>query len=205
MNARACLVADDHPALLATICDLLADSGYSIVGPARNGADAAALAGEHRPPFAVVDYHMPRLSGTDLVQRLKEVSPDTSVVLYTAEADEKVAADALAAGVDAIVLKEAPLEDLTRALAAVEDGAVYVDPALAGATALAGRARGTLTERERDVLVLVAEGLTHEEIGSRLQITGETARTHLKNACERLGARNRTQAVATAIRLGLVE
>jgi len=195
-----CLVADDHPALSAAVCDFLAESGIEVVGPAPDGARAVALARGEQPELALVDYRMPRLEGAALVAALREAAPQTAVVVYTAEADEQVAREALAAGAAALVLKEAPLADLGRALDAVRLGGSYVDPGVARAEAQAVE----LTTRELDVLSLVADGLSHEEIGTRLGIGSETVRTHLKKACARLGASTRTQAVAAALRLGLI-
>ena len=200
-----CLVADDHPALVAAVCDYLRDEDFEIVGPASDGLQALAAVEELRPELAVVDYRMPRVGGRELVSRIKEISPSTRVAVYTAEADEQLVVEALDAGADAIVLKEAPLEDLVRALRSILAGRPYVDPALAGAAFASGtRPASRLTAREVDVLTLLAEGLSHEAIGGRLEIASETVRTHARKAADRLGAKTRTQAVATAIRLGLI-
>lgn len=198
--ARTCLVADDHPALATAVCDYLAESGYLTVGPASDGPRAVALAADRRPDVAVVDWRMPKLSGAALVAELRTSSPATALVVYTAEADAEIARTALAAGAAALVLKEAPLADLTRALDAVENGRSYVD---AGVMRILGPATA-LTARELEVLALIADGLSHDEIGARLGIGGETVRTHMKKACNRLGASTRTQAVAAALRLGLI-
>jgi DNA-binding NarL/FixJ family response regulator len=195
-----CLVADDHPALAAAVCDFLAEAGYEVIGPAMDGARAVSLAREQERELALVDYRMPRLEGDDLVAGLRDAAPGTAVVVYTADADEDVARRALAAGAAALVLKEAPLADLGRALSAVQAGRSYVDPGVAQTEAQ----RTTLTKRELDVLALVADGLSHEQIGERLGIGAETVRTHLRKASTRLGASTRTQAVASAIRLGLI-
>jgi DNA-binding NarL/FixJ family response regulator len=120
--------------------------------------------------------------------------------VYTADGDEKLADDVLGAGAVGLVLKEAPLADVVRALEAILAGGSYLDPAVPRTT---GR-KGKLTERELAVLGLLAEGLQHEEIGRRLGISSETVRTHLRKACDRLGAATRTQAVATALRMGLI-
>jgi DNA-binding NarL/FixJ family response regulator len=203
-NAIArCLVADDHPALVSAVADFLTEQGFEVIGPAADGAQALAAAERSRPELALIDYRMPRSGGRELVRRLKEVSPTTQVAVYTAEANDQVVAEVLAAGADAIVLKEAPLLDLVRALTAILNGQPYVDPALAGAALGVGRGP-RLTSREADVLRLLADGLTHEEIGERLDIASETVRTHARKAADRLGAKTRTQAVATAIRLELI-
>ena len=198
-----CLVADDHPALASAVSDFLTEQGFEVIGPASDGAQALAAVERERPELALVDYRMPRSGGQDLIRRIKEVSPETGVAVYTAEANDQVVTEVLAAGADAIVLKEAPLLDLVRALTSVLGGQSYVDPALAGAALGIGRGP-RLTARESDVLKLLAEGLTHEEIGERLTIASETVRTHARKAADRLGARTRTQAVATAIRLELI-
>jgi DNA-binding NarL/FixJ family response regulator len=195
-----CLVADDHPALTSAVASYLADNGFEVVGPASDGRRAVALAEQAKPELALVDYRMPRLMGTELIAAIREVSPETRICVYTADGDEKLAEDVLAAGAAALVLKEAPLADLVRALEATLAGGSYLDPAVRRTN---GRS-GNLTQRELDVLGLLAEGLQHEEIGRRLGISSETVRTHLRKACDRLDAATRTQAVATALRLGLI-
>lgn len=200
MNDPRCLIADDHPALTSAVSAYLSDNGFEVVGPVADGQRAVALATEEQPDLALVDFRMPRLSGVDLVVKLREVSPETRVVVYTADADEQIANDVLGAGAAALVLKEAPLADLVRALESTLAGGSYLDPSLTRIAAPASK----LTQRELDVLGLLAEGLPHEEIGRRLGISSETVRTHLRKASDRLGASTRTQAVATALRLGLI-
>lgn len=204
MSTR-CLLADDHPALVVALSDFLERSGIDVVAIARDGAEAVELAKAQSPDVALVDYRMPRLAGTELIEGIRSVASGTKVVVYTAEMGDGLARDALGAGASGVVLKEAPLVDILRAVDTALQGRTYVDPALAGQALLNPRAGGTLlTPRERQVLELLAEGLSHDEIGERLGISGETVRTHLQKASERLGAGTRTQAVATALRLGLI-
>ena len=198
-----CLIADDHPALLAAVSRYLAESGFEIV-VAEHGQRAVKVAEETQPDVALVDYRMPRLAGPDLVRRLVAAAPAMRVAVYTADADDRLVATALEAGAAAVVLKEAPLADVVRALDAVLAGGMYVDPVLAPLV-VARDAKTSLTDRERDVLSLLAEGLSHEEIGGRLSISAETVRTHVRKACERLGAVTRTQAVAIAVRRRLID
>jgi DNA-binding NarL/FixJ family response regulator len=198
-ESRTCLVADDHPALATAVCDFLTGHGYVTVGPAADGRAAVALAGAEQPDVAVVDWRMPKVSGAVLLAELRAVAPDTLLVVYTADADEEIARVALSAGAAALVLKEAPLADLARALDAVEAGGSYVDSGV-----LRAGPSATLTERELAVLALISEGLSHAQIGAQLGIGAETVRTHMKNASTRLGASTRTQAVAAALRLGLI-
>lgn len=202
-GAPRILVADDHPALLAAVCAFLEESGFDVVGQAADGGTAVALARELRPDAVVLDYRMPRLGGSELVGELR-ADVDTAVAVYTADADERLVAEAFAAGAAAVILKEAPLEDLTRALSAILAGGTYVDPALGVLTLTGAGSRLELTKREADVLLLLADGHTYEAIGRRLEISPETVRTHMQKASERLNASTRTHAVATAIRQGLI-
>ena len=197
------LVADDHPALLTAVSIFLEESGFDVVAQAADGGTAVALAREQRPDAVLLDYRMPRLSGAELVRELRKEA-GAAVAVYTADADEHVVAEAIGAGAAAIVLKEAPLADVTRALSAILAGDTYIDPALGVVTLTGGRSSVALTQREADVLLLLADGHTYEAIGRRLEISPETVRTHLQKACGRLNASTRTHAVATAIRLGLI-
>ncbi|MGE5691092.1 MAG: response regulator [Pseudomonadota bacterium] len=205
-ESTRCLVADDHPALVAAVSAYLEEHGFEVVGPATDGHAALAAAGEERPPLALLDYRMPGVGGAELVRRVRRVSPGTLVAVYTADADEALVADALAAGAQGVVLKDAPLDDVVRALRSVLLGRPYVDPGLAPAAigGTRGGARDSLTRREVEVLRLLADGHQHGEIGRRLGIGAETVRTHARKAADRLGARTRTQAVATAIRHELI-
>jgi DNA-binding NarL/FixJ family response regulator len=199
MSDPRCLLADDHPALCAAVHAYLAGAGFDVLGPVADGRRALELAREETPDLALIDYRMPRLAGAELVRELREVSPATRIVVYTADADEHTARAAFDAGASGLVLKEAPLADLVRALEAVLGGRSYLDPAV-----MQDGAAARLTTRELEVLTLLAEGLQHEDIGRRLGISSETVRTHLRKACDRLGAATRTQAVATALRQGLI-
>ncbi len=202
--APRCLIADDHPALLVAVGDFLGANGFEVIATAADGEAALAAAERLVPDVALIDYRMPRLSGVELLRRLAATVPDMRVAIYTAEADRELVRSALAAGASAVVLKESPLVDLLRALHSALRGRPYVDPIL-GRAAFEGRPdTAGLTQRESQVLLLVADGLSHDEIAERLQIGPETVRTHVQKARQRLGAENRTHAVATALRLGLI-
>jgi DNA-binding NarL/FixJ family response regulator len=198
-----CLVADDHPALVAAVSDFLEEQGYEIVGQARDGLAAVAGVLEMKPDLALVDYRMPRLEGAELVAQLRENAPEMLIAVYTADSDASIVAAVFEAGAHALILKDAPLQDLVQALDAIQAGRRYVDPALARVALGAPTGKPSLTPREAEVLAHVADGLSHDEIGKQLSISPETVRTHVRKACERLNARTRTHAVATALRLGL--
>jgi DNA-binding NarL/FixJ family response regulator len=201
-----CIVADDHPAMVEAVADVLTEHGLTIIGRARDGEEAVAKIETRRPDVALVDVRMPRLGGIEVARRVAASAPDTAVILYTAYGDRGLLTDALDAGARGFVLKEAPLIDLARAVSLVASGGTYVDPVLAGflATTRTTGKLPSLTPRERDVLRLLADGHSNEEIGKRLYISPETVRTHVRKAMQKLDADTRTQAVATALRQSLI-
>ena len=201
-----CVVADDHPAVLDAVAEYLHLSGIEVVGRAADGQEALERIEQRRPQVALVDARMPRLGGIELARRLQRAAPATAVLLYSGYGDRALLTEALDAGVKGFVLKEAPLEELVRAVQSVARGTTYVDPVLAGTLATAALRSGEpqLTQRERDVLRLLADGLSNEEIGKRLFISAETVRTHVRKAMNKLEADTRTQAVARALRDGLI-
>jgi DNA-binding NarL/FixJ family response regulator len=201
-----CLIADDHPAVLEAVAEFLVESGIEVVGRAVDGEEALAHIERLRPDIALVDVRMPRLSGIELTRRARSSTPGTAVLLYTGYGDRALLSEGLDAGVAGFVLKEAPIDDLLRAIRAVAGGGTYVDPVLAGTLAGSptGAKRPELTVRERDILRLLADGLSNEEIGNALFISPETVRTHVRKAMAKLGADTRTQAVARALRDQLI-
>ncbi len=205
-EAVTCIVADDHPAMVAAIQEALEHAGHTVLADARDGDDALAKIETHRPRVAIADVRMPRMSGIELARRVAASVPETAMILFTAYGDRALLTEALDAGARGFVLKEAPLADLLRAVDLVARGGTYVDPVLAGflAQAHVGDRIPTLTPRERDVLRLLADGLTNEEIGKELFISPETVRTHVRKAMGKLDADTRTQAVATALRQSLI-
>jgi DNA-binding NarL/FixJ family response regulator len=205
MDTVTCLVADDHPAVLEAVADYLESEGIRVAGRAHDGNEALAKIESLRPRIALLDLRMPGPGGIEIAQQVARSQPETAVVLYTGYGDRAHLTEALDAGVQGFVLKEAPLEDLVRAIRTVARGETYVDPVLAGllAAGVAGDAP-ELTQREREVLRLLADGLSNDEIGRRLFISAETVRTHVRKAMDKLDADTRTQAVAKAIRQSLI-
>jgi DNA-binding NarL/FixJ family response regulator len=199
-----CVVADDHPAVLDSVSRVLVKNGVAVLAQARDGEDAVRAIEQHEPQVAVVDFRMPGMSGIAVARRSAQ---HTKIILYTGCSDRTLLVEALDAGVRGFVLKEAPLADLSRAIATVAKGDVYIDPVLAGVLARgeATQQLTMLTQREREVLGLLSEGLRDEEIGRELQIAGETARAHVRNAMRKLDADTRTHAVAVALRQSLIE
>jgi DNA-binding NarL/FixJ family response regulator len=191
--------------MVEAVCEILAEHGIEVTGRARDGDEALAKIEARKPDVAVVDLRMPRASGVEIAKRAARSSPDTGVILYTAYGERALLTEALDAGARGFVLKEAPLDDLVRAVEIVAGGGTYVDPVLAGVLASSTAAEvPSLTQRERDVLRLLADGLSNEEIGKRLFISPETVRTHIRKAMDKLDADTRTEAVAKALRQSLI-
>lgn len=201
-----CIVADDHPAVLEAVAEYITQGGIEVVARGRDGEEALEKIEARKPTVALVDVRMPKLGGIELARRAQRSTPETAIILYTGYGDRALLTEALDAGVKGFVLKEAPMDDLLRALHAVAAGSTYVDPVLAGTLAASsvGSKLPQLTQRERDVLRLLADGLANEEIGKRLFISAETVRTHVRKAMSKLEADTRTQAVARALRDRLI-
>jgi len=199
-----CVVADDHPAVLASVSRYLEARGLRVVGRATNGDEAVALVESLRPMLALIDLRMPKLSGTAAIRSLARTTPQTASVAYSGYADRALLTESLDAGARGFVLKDAPLEELPRALDTVRAGGMYIDPALADIVLRAADADVRLTARERDVLRLLADGHANESIGKALFISPDTVRTQLGVAMAKLGAATRTQAVAIALRDSLI-
>ena len=205
-EAITCVVADDHPAVLEAVAEFLAHAGIDVVARATDGEEALEQIELRQPQVALIDVRMPKLGGIELTRRAQRSTPATAVLLYTGYGDRALLTEALDAGVRGFVLKEAPMDDLVRAVKSVASGGTYVDPVLAGTLAASsvGNKLPELTHRERDVLRLLADGLSNEEIGKKLFISAETVRTHVRKAMDKLDADTRTQAVARALRDHLI-
>ena len=204
-KSLTCLVADDHPAVVASLTGFLRQSGIDVVGEARGGDDALAQIEQWRPQIALLDVRMPGIGGVEVVRRALRISPETAAVIYTGHADGPLVDEALDAGARGLVLKDAPLPDLVRALELVAAGGVYIDAGLTSVLAMRRtNSKPNVTQREREILRLLADGFTNEEIGKRLFISPETVRTHIRRTIAKLGAKTRTQAVAMALRQQLI-
>jgi DNA-binding NarL/FixJ family response regulator len=201
-----CVVADDHPPILDSVSRYLQGVGFTILGTALDGVRALEAVVSLGPVVCIADVRMPKLDGLELTRELAKTAPDTAVLLYSGVSDQGLVSDALDAGVRGFALKDAPLEDLGRAIDTVASGGLYIDPVLAAALASTRRTdiRKGLSEREREVLRMLAEGGSYAEIGSTLHLSPDTIRAHSQRAMAKLGARTRTQAVAVALRDGLV-
>jgi len=200
------VVADDHPPILDCLTRYLAAAGFDVLATAPDGARALEAVTSLGPVVCIADVRMPKLDGLELSREIVKVAPQTAVLLYSGVSDRGLVSDALDAGAHGFALKDAPLEDLGRAIDTVASGGLYIDPVLAAALASNRRTdtHKALSEREREVLRMLAEGGSYAEIGSTLYLSPDTIRAHSQRAMAKLGARTRTQAVAVALRDGIV-
>lgn len=205
VSVISCVIADDHPPILSALGDAFERAGFEVMARARNGREAIAEVEARKPNVAILDDLMPDIRGTEVTRTLSRSTPDTAIVLYTAFSERARLVDALDAGARGFVVKDAPLEELIRAVRVVSEGGSYVDPTLAGALASSTAAKvPTLTQREREILRLLADGMRNEQIGRELFIAPDTVRTHIRKAMDKLAADTRTQAVASALRQSLI-
>jgi DNA-binding NarL/FixJ family response regulator len=204
--ATTVVVADDHPPILDCLTRYLEEAGFDILGTALDGVRALEAVTTLNPVVCIADVRMPKLDGLELARELAKVAPNTAVLLYSGVSDQGLVSESLDAGARGFALKDAPLDDLGRAIDTVASGGLYIDPVLAAALATSRGAdtRKGLSEREREVLRMLAEGGSYAEIGSTLHLSPDTVRAHAQRAMAKLGARTRTQAVAVALRDGLV-
>lgn len=211
------LIADDHGVVREGIRLLIAGvDGVEIVGEARDGAEAIELCRELEPDAVLMDVDMPEMDGVAAARRLRDELPAVRVLVLTVHEDEETIFDAVRAGASGYVTKSAGSAELAEALGALAQGGAYMTP-LAARKALrylaqqaevaerAARAADVTTEREREILGLLAHGLSAREVAARLGISERTVNTHVGHIYRRLGVRNRVDAVREGIRLGLVE
>ncbi|GIJ68020.1 response regulator [Virgisporangium ochraceum] len=211
------LVADDEPMIRAGARAILAsDPAIDVVAEAGDGRAAVDLARRHRPDVALLDIRMPVMDGLAAAEELHRTVPETAVAMLTTFGDDEYVARALAAGTSGFLLKAADPRDLVAGVRAVAAGAAYLSPKVArrviaelgaGRLTRAAAARdlvAELTDREREVLVLVAAGLSNVEIAGRLFLVEGTVKSYVSTVLSRLRVRNRVQAAIVAYEAGLV-
>lgn len=206
------VIADDHAMVREGLRTMLAHQHtIEVVAEADTGAGAIAAVEKYRPDVILLDIRLPDMSGLDVCRRLHDQFPRVHAVMLTVYEDEHYVFEALRAGARGYLLKKVTDDELTRVLKSVCAGEVIVDPSLAGQMALRSAQAGPggpgavrLTEREREVLAVMAEGMSNAAIAGHLHISEETVKTHVKSLLRKLGALDRTQAVSLALRSGLL-
>jgi DNA-binding NarL/FixJ family response regulator len=191
------VLVEQHEALRDGLAVLLERRGFSVLGCATTAASGEEVISERHPDVAVVGVDLPDERGTELVRRLNGQANGTKFVIYTGLSDPDLLGAAFRSGARGLVAKPAGLAVLVDALREVWRGGRFFDPSFAKASN--GNGTKALSEREAEILSMLARGLTGEEIAQRLVLSPETVRTHVRNAMGKLDARTRTEAVVKAL------
>lgn len=207
------VIADDHTIVRQGLVSLLRDAGdFEVVAEAADGLDAVEKIFAMQPDVAIVDLTMPRLSGIEVVRRVRERHPEIRVLVLTVHEDEEYVLPIVRAGASGYLVKDTAADELIRAVRALAAGRAWFGPQ--AAQALAERYRrpegaddpyGTLTAREREVFHLVAEGRTTKEVARELGTSVKTAENHRARVMEKLGVHNAAELVRYAARRGLLD
>jgi DNA-binding NarL/FixJ family response regulator len=205
MPLRLVLI-EDHQALREGLELLLDRQGCQVVGTAGDAAHGRALIERLDPDVSLVDIRLGDDSGIRLTADLIDADPDRRIVLYTGSSDLELLISGLDSGARGYALKEGTPSELTTALTTVAEGGTYVDPRLHSAL-LSRRATQTqksLSKREREIMELLSQGLTGEQVAEKLFLSPETIKTHIRNAMGKLEANTRVHAIAIALREGFI-
>lgn len=202
------LLADDHSVVRQGLRMFLSlDPELEIVGEAENGAEAIARAHELKPDVVLMDLLMPVMDGITAIGRLRQELPDTEVIALTSVLDDGAVVGAVKSGAIGYLLKDTQADELCRAIKAAAEGQVQLSPQAAARLVREVQAPASpepLTDRETDVLRLLARGYANKQIARSLQIGEQTVKTHVSNILSKLGVQSRTQAALHAARIGLV-
>ncbi len=201
-----CLIVDDHEVVREGLrLSLSRAPNIRVIGEAADGKSAVALAERRRPDVVIMDVRMPGMDGLEATKLLTQKVPGTAVLIFTAYSERSLLGRGLESGAKGYILKEAPHQTLLRAIEKVAAGEGYVDPALMPAF-LSGKDRDDmLTAREREILQLLADGMSNADVAARLFISQETVKSHVRHILAKLEADTRTHAVAIALRESMID
>jgi DNA-binding NarL/FixJ family response regulator len=201
------LIVDDHPVVRDGLRGVFTgDPDFEVVGEAGDGAEAVAMVERNPADVVLMDLRMPRMGGVEAIARLREAAPATRVLVLTTFDTDRDVLPAIEAGATGYLLKDAPREELVRAVRAASRGESVLSPAVAGR--LMGQVRKptqeALSRRELDVLKLIADGATNREAAGQLFVSEATIKTHLLHIYDKLGVRDRAGAVGEAYKRRLL-
>jgi NarL family two-component system response regulator LiaR len=206
------LIADDHTLVRAGLCALIStEPGMEVVGEAADGIEVVLKARSLRPDIILLDLVMPRQGGIEAIAEIKAEDPEARILVLTSFADDDKVFPAIKAGALGYLLKDSSPRQLLQAIRDVHRGESSLDPAIARKLIRElnqppdlPRTEDPLTAREAEVLRLVAQGLSNQEIADRMVVSERTVRTHVSNILDKLHLANRTQAALYAVRKGLI-
>ncbi len=205
------LLADDHKMLREGLRRSMVERGFDVIGEARDGAEAVELAASLRPDVILMDVSMPEIDGVEATRQIRERQSDVFIVMLTMHADQDVLADAIRAGANGYLVKDCSTDEIASAIETVAGGETALSPRLAASMLAEVRRQEdqaeqtrVITKREEEVLQHIADGCSTPEVAERLYISQKTVKNHLASIYQKLDARDRTQAVLQAVRMGIV-
>ena len=199
------LIVDDHEVVREGLRLSLSRAPHiRVVGEAADGASAVEMAERRKPDVVIMDVRMPGMDGLEATKLLTEKVPDSKVLIFTAYSERSLLSRGLESGAKGYILKEAPHQTLVRAIQKVAGGDGYVDPALMPAF-LTKEREHMLTAREREILQLLADGMSNADVAGKLFISQETVKSHVRHILSKLEADPRTHAVAIALRQAIID
>jgi DNA-binding NarL/FixJ family response regulator len=206
-NTTRCLAVDDHPTVRQGLSLLFRGTDdLELVETAETGEEALEVIERLQPEVVIMDVRLPGIDGISAVKRIHQAVPSVKLVMFSAYGDKRLLSDAIAAGARGYVMKGSPPEDLLRAVRTVNAGKAFVDPSLSPTLLMTqGVADAPLSEREREILQLLAEGYHTEEVARRIGLSAETVKSDTKRAIQKLEADTRVHAVAQALRQAIIE
>jgi len=200
------MIVDDHEVVREGLRLSLSRAPHvRVVGEASDGESAIDLAERRKPNVVIMDVRMPGLDGLDATKQLLEREPKTGVLIFTAYSERSLLARGLDSGAKGYILKEAPHDTLVRAIEKVAAGDSFIDPALMPAFVSGKDREEMLTAREREILQLLADGMSNADAAQRLFISQETVKSHVRHILAKLEADTRTHAVAIALRDAIID
>ena len=208
MAATKCLVVDDHTVVTQGLDLLLGDmDDLELVGTVHTGEEALDAVERLKPEVVLMDVRLPGIDGVSAVKRIQASTPSVQFVMFSAYGDKRLLSDAIAAGARGYVMKGSPPADLLRAIRTVAGGKAFVDPSLSPALLMndGTPTEQPLSEREREILQLLAEGFHTEEVARRIGLSVETVKSDTKRVIAKLQADTRTHAVAIALRQAIID
>lgn len=206
------MLADDHRMLREGLSRSMSEHGFDVVGEARDGAEAVNMAQRLTPDVILMDVSMPEMDGVEACRQVRAAVPETKVVMLTMHADQEVLANAIRAGACGYLVKDCSTEEIAGAVRTVFSGEVALSHQLVASmldevrklATVPPREDRVVTKREEEVLQLIADGRSTSEVADQMYISQKTVKNHLASIYQKLDARDRTQAILRAVRMGIV-